>query len=135
MKLKRYLIASYILAISYIVLAFSIYDWVFHMVPHIKSNKIMFLDSYVCIYLLLLGALLLLSSIGISSGKLYGYKLYRVTFWYGIVASVVGSLWGAIFILEDIFLGTIQIASVTTLLYLPTAVIYLRKRNDFSSEK
>jgi hypothetical protein len=131
MKSPRYLITSYILAIGYIILAFAIYDWVFHMVPYIKPNKRIFLDSFVCIYLLLLGLLLLLSSVGISLNKSYGYKLYRVTFWYGIIVSLVGSLGGAIFILEDIILGTIQIVSVTMLLYLPTAIIYLKKRKNF----
>jgi len=131
MKSPRYLIASYILAIGYVFLAFAIYDWVFHMVPYIKPNKRIFLDSFVCIYLLLLGLLLLLSSVGISFNKPYGYKLYRVTFWYGIIVSLVGSLAGAIFILEDIILGTIQIASMTTLLYSPIAIIYLKKRKHF----
>lgn len=131
MKSPRYLIASYILAIGYVFLAFAIYDWVFHMVPYIKPNKRIFLDSFVCIYLLLLGLLLLLSSVGISFNKPYGYKLYRVTFWYGIIVSLVGSLAGTIFILEDIILGTIQIASMTMLLYSPIAIIYLKKRKHF----
>ena len=120
--------------IGYVLLAFAIYDWVFHMVPYVKPDKKIFLDGFVYVYLFLLGILLLLSSVGISFDKPYGYKLYRLTFWYGIIISLVGSFLGAIFVLQDIFLGVLQIVSVTTLLYLPVAIIYLKKRNDFMSK-
>jgi hypothetical protein len=79
-----------------------------------------------------LGVLLLVSSLGIARNKSYGRKLYKITFWYGLVTLVCVSIGGAVIILKDIRLGTLQIGSIMGLFYLPMAILYLSQRHKIS---
>jgi len=128
MRNEKYLTISYILAIAYIIAAYFFSGWSFHMVPHKNIDGKAILDALVCIYLLILGVLLLVSSLGITHDKSYGYKLYKTTFWFGLITLVCVSIGGAVIILKDILLGTLQIGSIMGLFYLPMAILYLSQR-------
>lgn len=130
MRHERQLTISYILGVCYIIIALFLADWAFHMVPHKNINKKAILDIFVCIYPLILGILLLTSSLFISRSKIYGYKLFRITFWFGLIVLLCGSIGGAVFFLNGVLIGALQIGSVMGILYLPMVILYLsQKRN------
>lgn len=135
MKHEKYLIISCILAIGYITIAYFFYGWAFYMVPYRNINAKAVLDVFMCIYLFALGILLLISSFGISRNKSYGYKIFRITFWFGLIVLLCGSVAGATIVLNNILIGILQIGFVMGIFYLPIAILYLSQRRKLLDDK